>query len=190
MQMSIFSSEELLASPSLSQDNERDWTTRVVTWHSNMLSLLTGSVSAGFFGRTCPVSSQAKVEKTSRQSSRHLREEWLKSRPRDGRTAVSSHKPVPVTSVSPGECLTLNMQEYHSAAVASSLSDILETGDVPQRFFLSPTACKGIMRRAEKRGKPLPPSLRAALEVVGSAQTSTVMEDSSQAEGVGGMEEM
>jgi len=34
-----------------------------------------------------------------------------------------------------------------------SLSDILETGDLPQRFFLSAKACAGILRRAEKRGK-------------------------------------
>lgn len=65
---------------------------------------------------------------------------------------------------SPTGFLTLNTPEYHSAAVASSLSDILETGDVPQRFFLSATACKGILRRAEKRGRQLPPSLQAALE--------------------------
>jgi DNA (cytosine-5)-methyltransferase 1 len=43
------------------------------------------------------------------------------------------------------------------------LSDILETGDVPQRFFLSATACKGILRRAERRGKKLPEVLRVAL---------------------------
>jgi hypothetical protein len=43
------------------------------------------------------------------------------------------------------------------------LSDILETGDVPQRFFLSATACRGILRRAEKRGKTLPAALATAL---------------------------
>ena len=46
-----------------------------------------------------------------------------------------------------------------------SLSDILETGDVPRRFYLSAKACKGILRRAEKRGKDLPSALRCALEV-------------------------
>jgi hypothetical protein len=56
------------------------------------------------------------------------------------------------------------MLEFHSAAVASSLSDILETGDVPRRFYLSATACKGILRRAEKRGKELPKALQAALQ--------------------------
>jgi hypothetical protein len=42
----------------------------------------------------------------------------------------------------------------------------LETGDVPRRFYLSATACRGILRRAEKRGKQLPISLQTALESV------------------------
>ncbi len=46
----------------------------------------------------------------------------------------------------------------------SSLSDILETGDVPQRFYLSAKACRGILRRAGKRGKELPRLLQSALE--------------------------
>jgi hypothetical protein len=54
------------------------------------------------------------------------------------------------------ECLTLNTSEFPSGAVACSLSDILETGDLPQRYFLSPKACAGILRRAAKRGKVLP----------------------------------
>lgn len=37
------------------------------------------------------------------------------------------------------------------------------------RFYLSPRACDGILRRAEKRGKPLPPELRAALEAQAGA---------------------
>jgi hypothetical protein len=58
-----------------------------------------------------------------------------------------------------------------------SLSDILETGDVPQRFFLTPKACAGILRRAEKRGKELPPQLRHALDaVVASGRISTATE--------------
>jgi len=35
-------------------------------------------------------------------------------------------------------------------AVECSLSATLETGDVPQRFFLSPRAAAGILRRAER----------------------------------------
>jgi hypothetical protein len=51
------------------------------------------------------------------------------------------------------------------------LSDTLETGDVPQRFFLSSTACRGILRRAEKRGKELPLALAQALQAVANRQT-------------------
>ena len=58
-----------------------------------------------------------------------------------------------------------------------SLSQVLEKGSIPQRFFLSSTACAGILRRAEKRGKSLPPSLHAALAAVASGQTSTATED-------------
>ena len=60
---------------------------------------------------------------------------------------------------------------WPSGAAACSLSAILETGKVDRRYFLSPKACAGILRRAEKRGKSLPPSLRAALEAVAWGQT-------------------
>jgi hypothetical protein len=40
----------------------------------------------------------------------------------------------------------------------------LEIGDLPQRFYLSPKACKGILSRAERRGKKLPLMLKEALE--------------------------
>jgi hypothetical protein len=47
------------------------------------------------------------------------------------------------------------------------LSDILVPAhSVPSRFFLSSKACSGILRRAEKRGKELPPLLEAALRSV------------------------
>ena len=75
------------------------------------------------------------------------------------------------------EFWTLSTLEYHSAAVACSLSDILETGAVPQRFFLSATACRGILRRAAKRGKSLPPSLAEALHAAALERTSTAMGD-------------
>lgn len=69
-----------------------------------------------------------------------------------------------------GEFLTLSSSEHNSIrgqfpsdAGVSSLSDILETGDVPQRFFLSPRACRGIVRRNDERGKTLVPALDRAL---------------------------
>jgi len=84
---------------------------------------------------------------------------------------------------SPTGFWTLSTSEWNHTLAPSlsddgvcSLSDILEgSGTVPQRYFLSARACAGILRRAEKRGKSLPPSLHAALEAVALAQTSTSM---------------
>ena len=46
--------------------------------------------------------------------------------------------------------------------IASSLWQILED-TVPEKYYLSPTACGSIIRRADKRGKKLPEILRKAL---------------------------
>ena len=63
-----------------------------------------------------------------------------------------------------GAFSTLNISECPNDAVASSLSDVLEPLEsIPQKYFLSPRACLGILRRAAKRGKRLPALLRAAL---------------------------
>ena len=50
-----------------------------------------------------------------------------------------------------------------SGGGACFLSAILEE-TAPERYCLSPKACAGILRRAERRGKELPPLLRMALE--------------------------
>ena len=65
--------------------------------------------------------------------------------------------------ISLGACTTPNISEQHSGAGVSFLSQILEE-HAPARYSLSPKACQGILRRAERRGKELPPMLRLALE--------------------------
>ena len=84
----------------------------------------------------------------------------------DGTSGHSSGRWPSAGIISHGECLTLSSSESPSAAVASSLSDILETGAIPPRHFLSPKACAGILRRAERRRRRLPPALKEALEHV------------------------
>jgi len=61
---------------------------------------------------------------------------------------------------------------YRNAAGASTLSEVLEAR-APQTYSLSARACEGIIRRAEKRGKPLPSILREALEWVIARDSST-----------------
>lgn len=67
---------------------------------------------------------------------------------------------------SPTECWTLSTSEFPSDAAASSLSDVLETEPVPQTYFLSPTAARGVLIRAARRRRELPVALLSALEVV------------------------
>lgn len=61
-----------------------------------------------------------------------------------------------------GECWTPNTGESPKDAVESSLSAILQE-NAPEKYFLSARACEGILRRAERRGKKLPPMLWEAL---------------------------
>lgn len=74
----------------------------------------------------------------------------------------------------PGGFSTVSTSEWPSDGNGSScsLAEILEP-DVPPKYLLSPKACRGILRRAERRGKELPQSLKSALE---QTATATAME--------------
>ena len=56
-----------------------------------------------------------------------------------------------------------NISVWPNDAAVCSLSQVLEDS-APSRFYLSPKACAGILRRAEARGRELPEPLRLALE--------------------------
>lgn len=62
-----------------------------------------------------------------------------------------------------GASSTLNFGECPNVVEESGLWQILET-NVPQKYFLSETACRGVLRRAERRGKKLPEILEKALK--------------------------
>ena len=73
--------------------------------------------------------------------------------------------------MSRGECWTLSTCEWtafqepsHSVGGVCSLSDILETGYIPLRYYLSRQVCLGIIRRSDARGVKLPRLLRKTLE--------------------------
>ncbi len=71
-------------------------------------------------------------------------------------------------TTSPGECWIAATSECPSDGDASSsLPDVLEA-DVHPRFSLSPKAAAGILRRAAKRGRELPPALAEALRALAS----------------------
>ena len=63
-----------------------------------------------------------------------------------------------------GGASTLNTGVSPKDAKESSLSQILQA-DPPLKYYLSPKACLGILRRAFERGKELPPKLEGALKI-------------------------
>ena len=76
-------------------------------------------------------------------------------------------------TVLPGGYSMHNTSESLRDADVSSLSEVLEM-NAPEKYSLSAKACRGIQRRAEKRGKVLPNMLMEALmEVVRSSGAET-----------------
>ena len=204
-QLSIFSSEELPASPFQSQDSERDWLIRVATSRLRSLPLLTAIAPAGWSGRTSPASlAQCPTQVPIHVHRRHrwiwdaTAQRWtLKTTTTQKRYTPSSHSWPRFGNSGMGsatEFWTLNTSEWNHTLVPSpsdagvcSLSDILESWDDPatrerfktpsalgrylRRYWLSAKACLGILRRAARRERELPPRLREALESVANGST-------------------
>lgn len=120
-----------------------DWLDRVAGSGLSSAGYLESSVPGGFASKTSPVFYPATKGETCESSPMR----W-------GNWGMGG----------PIGFLTLNGSEFPSGAGVCSLSDVLETGDVPPKYFLSPTACRGILRRAEKRGRELPIALLRALQ--------------------------
>lgn len=138
-----FLSPEAPVSHSASPENVSDWMTRAATWPSSLCEFVSSYSPAGSSSKMSLVCLAAAEGTTSLPSSTKWKSAGIRAR---------------------GESWTLNMPEWHSDAVACLLSATLETtGDHLRRYCLSQRACAGILRRAEKRGKKLPPILEAAL---------------------------
>lgn len=101
-------------------------------WPCTLSGYFLNVTLGGSYGKTSPELFRLAEDGTSGHSSGH----WMNA-------GITSH----------GECLMLDFSECPSDDVESSLSDILETGAIPQRYFLSAKACEGILRRDGVRGK-------------------------------------
>lgn len=71
-----------------------------------------------------------------------------------------------------GVCLTAAISECPSHAKESTLLDVITTQDVPLRYFLSPNAAQGILRRVESQGRRLFPPLWNALKDLSMENTT------------------
>lgn len=119
-------------------------------------------------GKTCPERSAATKDKISRQSSKRSsasqsrKPPILKCLKKAGTPGGATTMKWEDDGAWLGECMTRNTGESPNVAVVSRLSQILE--ETPQaKYSLSAKACQGILRRAERRGKDLPETLKAVL---------------------------
>ena len=143
--------EEPLAPPSQSLDLERGFDQIEETSHLSLFSWLKELSLNGYSGKMYPASCHLTEEKTLEPSSEH----WENA----GMGSLTGF-------------LTLNLSEHpdtpehcHNEEGVSSLLDVLETGEVPQKFFLTEKQCRAILRRAEKHErKGLPKNLKETLE--------------------------
>ena len=114
-------------------------------------------------GRTCREYSQRTTMLSAaswRDLSAHLPPSF---RPSDGAARAWLMDP---SDQSPTASWMPNISAWPNGASVCSLSQVLETKPIPPKYFLSGKACAGILRRAERRGKVLPTTLRLALEQV------------------------
>lgn len=117
------------------------------------------------FGKTSPEPLAAGAKKISRRSCKRSAPSPVipylyLDRRANGLTQARSWETV---TPSPGEYMTPNTGECPSVAVVSTLSQILED-NVHPKYYLSVEACRGIIARSERRGKPLPELLMDALQ--------------------------
>ena len=146
---STSSSEAPPVSPSASPGSEVDLLTTAATSRSSIADWLASFGPAGSSGKTCRTFSAESTQPLSPPSSGRWCNSGMASR---------------------GECSTLDTSEFHSGAVGSSLWQVLEEQPPPERYFLSPRAAAGILKRAERRGKKLPEPLRRALVAVAAVK--------------------
>ena len=121
-------------------------------------------IQLSLFGKTYQVPSAATKGRTSAACSKPSSESAQKYQFLDLRTGAGILPERSWVTDSPlrGGSSMRNTGEYPSAANESTLWQILEA-DAPEKYYLSARACEGILRRAERRGKALPPMLREAL---------------------------
>lgn len=149
------SPEDSRAKTSASQDVARAWLAN---------DPASSGTSSGSWMNSIPVGSCSRTS----LASCHQREGgiWESSSGRWGTAGMGS----------PTECWTLSTSEYPSdgGASSSSLADVLESPTVPGlfKYFLSPKAAQGILRRAGRRGRSLPEPLETALQAVASSTPS------------------
>lgn len=143
--------------------NKKDWPILVLSWPLSIADLLhacnLGGSSGKMWWEPCIQTEEGILEPSSQR--------W-------GTSAMGGAT----------ECWTLDISESPSPEDESfllrSVETVLETGDIPQRFFASVMACKGLLRRDLNRGMKLSDALRDALNAMTTSEQKTDTCESTQ----------
>ena len=122
----------------------------------NIRDLQCGKMSQELSPPTAAKTSDASSKNSAKSKSRTYLSLNLKS-------GQSQEKSWQMVSLSHTGQSMLSTGVYPREECVSTLSQILMV-NVPQKYYLSPKACLGILRRASDRGKKLPEVLETALK--------------------------
>ena len=156
--------EEPHASPSALPDSGKDLKTHGETSCLPTLQSLHVFGLDGLSGKTSPVSCRQTEDLILVPSSGGWCSWGMGSATGFSTLNGAEHTGIPVPSRS---------ADAESSLLVASLSEVLETGTLPQKYCLSAKACSGILKRAERRGKKLPQMLRDALEQAAGGTVET-----------------
>ena len=168
-EISTCSSGALPVRISASPESVWDSTVRAASSLSTLYDCALSQERGGYCGKMSPRLYQVMAERTSPDLFPCSADGTSPCQVTVGASPASSQT-LPVISVSPGEYLTLNTPEFpnfqgrsRSEGSVSSLSDILVVGNIPPKYYLTVKCAGGILHRAERRNKTLPPVLKEAL---------------------------
>lgn len=159
-ELSIFWQVEHPAKRSAALASEADFLTIVATWPLSISELLHACSLAGSSGKMswdyCTQTEAGILEPSS-----------------------GHYETAAISSVT--ECWTLAISESPSPEDESfswrSVETVLETGDIPQRYFSTKVACLGILRRDSRRGMRLSAALRHALWLIANSEQKKDISD-------------
>ena len=126
-------------------------------FHARMFPLLEREIGRDFQDRipACSLNSCGCLETVSRQLS-FLRTSPVCSLPTGEEISQPSSMRWEKSGIAwGGEYLTVNSSEYPNHVVDSTLLDIVESRPKSPRYYLSPNAARGILRRAASQGRNL-----------------------------------
>ncbi len=138
--------EERPVQPSQLQDFEKAWTLIEGTSHLSLFSWLNDLNRLGYSGKMFPVSCHQTKEGTLEVSLEHWQNAGMGSPTGFSTLSMSEHNDF--------------QGQYPKEEGVSSLWEILQTGKIQQRYYLTKKQCQRILNRAEQKGGEIPEGLK------------------------------